>query len=466
MKAFLKPLLWGVFLGVAAVFSPGGVFVLLLAVGGSLALRRFGPPEDRAFLVRLFLVAFLLRVGLSLCLDVVSWKVEGRLPTRWGPPRVWDLGAIDQSRKFLRLGDSDYYSERGYALAHYAAGNRAFTVLQRITRYGDHAYLQVIGWFYYTFGFSPFSMKWLNGWFGALHVIALFFLAKRCFQSRIARWAGGLAAGFPTLLVWSSSNLKDPLLYLLITLLLLLFTTFRTAARLKHRIAFLAVFGAIFWVTRSFRREEWSLVLVACLVGIGILEWCIRKRQYALLLFSVIALMALHPAEKVQAALRMAVYRHMGYYHTDSMTYRYLPDRFYDPSIEDPKRDAKLPGAAIRGIPTALKHYFFEPFPSRTVSGSALFMIPQMLIWYFLLPFALIGAAAGIRWNTWNCAFLAALLLIWIPMGAMAIGNVGILTRMRDMTTPFILIFSAAGFWIFARGRQGFSGEVLHHVAG
>ncbi len=458
-----KPLLLGAFLGGAAAFSPGGVFVLFLAASVCAALRRFTAPGDRVFLVRLFLVAFFLRMGLSVCFDAISWKVEGRLPTRWGPPHVWDLGMSDQSRAFLRLGDSDYYSGRGYSLAHYASGNRAPTVLQRITRYGHHGYLFVVGWFYYTFGFSPFSVKWLNCWFGALQVIALFHLAKVCFQSSIARWAGGLAACFPTLLVWSASNLKDPLLFLLITLLLLLFAALRTAPGLKRRIAILGAFGAIFWVAQSLGREEWILALMVCLLGVGGLEWCIRKRWYAALLLAVIVLMVFNPTKRIQGAIGYAVYRHMGY-QTDSMTYRYLPDPFYN--LESETRRADLVGVVIRRTPTALAHYFFQPLPSRTVSGSPFFMIPQMVLWYFLLPFALIGVAAGIRRNTWNCAFLAAPLLLWVLMGALSIGNVGILVRMRDMTTPMVLLFSAAGFWIFARGKQGFSGEAPNRVAG
>lgn len=462
----IKPLLQGALLGVAAVFSPGGVFVLLLAAGTCALLCRFAAPEERVFLVRLFLIAFFLRVGLSVCFDAISWKLEGHPPTQWGPPHVWDLGMSDRSRNFLRLGDSDYYSERGYSLAHYAAGNRAFTVLQRITRYGDHGYLFVIGWFYYTFGFSPFSVKWLNCWFGALHVVALFFLAKSCFQSRIARWAGGLAACFPTLLVWSASNLKDSLLFLLITLLLLLFAAFRTTPRLKRWIFYGVAFGAIFRIAREFGREEWILTLMACLLALGGLEWCIRKRWTAALLLAAVALMVFNPAKKIQGAIGYAAYRHMGYYRTDSMTYRYLPDRFYDPLMESGAGGTHLLWAVIRGTPTAVGHFFFQPFPNRTVSGSAFFMIPQMLLWYFLLPFALIGVAAGMRWNTWNCAFLIALLLLWVPMGALSVGNVGILVRMRDMTTPLILLFAAAGFWVFTRGRQGFSGKASHRVAG
>lgn len=464
-----KLLMLGALLGIAAAFSPGGVFVLLLVVGVAAALNRFASREDRTFLVRLFLIAFCLRVGVSLCLDLASWRIQGRLPMQWGPPRGWDLGISDKTRDYLRLGDSDYYSERGYCLAHYAAGNREVTVLRRIQMYGYHSHLLIIGWFYYTFGFSPFSVKWLNGWFGALHALAIFFLGKACFQPRIARWAGGLVAFFPTLVLWSASNLKDPLFCLLITVLLLLFAAFRSRPRPKRWLPYLVAFLAIWWILRGLGREEWSLVLAACLLSVFCLEWCMRKRWYAALLLAIVALIPFNPRAKIESGIHYAIYRHMGY-QTDSMTYRYLPDRFYSPSTSPLASGSGImdthPLWVIARIPIALMHYFLQPLPARTVSGVPLLMLPQMILWYFLLPLALIGVAAGVRWNTWNCSFLAATLSAWALMGALSIGNVGILIRMRDMATPIVLIFAAAGFWVFVRGREGFSREASDHAPG
>ena len=470
MKLPWKLPVLGSLLGITAAFSPGGVFVLFVAAATCLALHRFAPPKDRTFLIHLFLIAFCLRVGLSICLDLGSWKAEGHLPAQWGPPKAWDLGISDKTRAYLRLGDSDYYSERGYCLAHFAGGNRAVTALRRIQMYGYHSYLLVIGWFYYTFGFSPFSVKWLNGWFGALHALAIFFLTKSCFQSRIARWAGGLVAVFPTLAVWSASNLKDPLFYLLITLLMLLFMALRARPRTWRAVVCVGISLLLFWVVKELGRTEFSLVLAGCLLAAFGLEWCVHRRWYAALLLAAVVGMSLNPWTKVKGAIDYAIYRHMGYNQTYSMTYRYLPDRFYGTpgssqvGVSNPMETAPL--EVLGRIPLAIEYYFLQPFPYRTVGGLPMLMIPQMVLWYFLLPFALVGIAAGVRWNTWNCGFLAAVLLVWVLMGALSIGNVGILIRMRDMTTPIVLIFAAAGFWVFGRGREGFSQEAPDSAPG
>ncbi len=250
-----KLLLMGSLLGAAAAFSPGGLFVFLLAAGTCLALHRFAPQEDRVFLITLFLMGFLVRVILSLGLDLGSWAVEGRLPMRMGPPEYWNVGVFDKTRDYLRMGDSDYYSQRGYCFAQYVQGIRKPVVLRRTQEYGWNLYALIIGWFYYLFGFSPISVKWLNGWFGALQSIVLFFLAKSSFQSTIARWTSVLVAFFPTLLLWSATNLKDPLLFLLTSLLFLLFRAAQVEGRLLRRLLYGVLFAGTLFVLNSLGRE-------------------------------------------------------------------------------------------------------------------------------------------------------------------------------------------------------------------
>lgn len=464
----MKRLALGSLLGIAAALSPGGVFVLLLVAVTCRVLHRFVAQENRVFLIRLFLIAFFLRMGLAVCLDMGSWIVEKAPPRQWGPPEYWNLGISDKTRDYLRLGDSDYYSQRGYCLAHYAGGNREPTVLRHIQMYGYHAYLLIIGWFYYTFGFSPFSVKWLNGWFGSLNVLALFFLARPCFQSSIARWASALAAFFPTLALWSATNLKDPLFVLLTTLLMLFFMAFRSRPGLKRGLIYGGVSLPVFWVLQSLGRAEIGLVLAACLLLVFCLEWCMQRRWYAALLLGVVVLMSMNPWAKLKGAIAYGVYRHMGYSQTDSMTYHYLSDRFYASSgLPEGGNPMEIdPSGVMARIPVALLHYFLQPFPYRTVSGASMLMIPQMMLWYFLLPFAGIGIGAGVRWNTWNCGFLAVTLSAWVLIGALSVGNVGILIRIRDMATPIVLIFAAAGFWVFTRGRENFAREAPDRASG
>lgn len=458
----------GSLLGITAALSPGGVFILFLVTATCVALRRWAAQQDRTFLIRIFLIGFILRAGLSLALDVGSCLAEGSPPRHWGPPEYWNLGVADRTRSYIRIGDSDDYSQRGYCLAQYVNGNREAIVLRRISVYGYHGYVLVIGWFYSLFGFSPISVKWLNGWLGGLHILAVFFLAKSCFQSTIARWASIGVALFPTLVLWSATNLKEPLFFLLTALLLLLFTALRANPRFKRWIVYGGGFLAVFWMLQELGRKEVALILVVCLLAALVLEICLRRRWVAVLAFLAVVLMLFNPWARVKQAIHLGAYRHVGYIQTESTTYRYLPDRFYQGPIPlqggVPSDSDAL--AMLSRVPTALMHYFLQPFLWWPWKWLALPIIPQMVLWYFLLPLALIGVVAGIRWNVWNCGFLVLTGSAWILVGALSNGNVGTLIRLRDMVTPIVLIFASAGFWIFVRGREGFSREATDRVLG
>ncbi len=445
----MKLWVFGSLLGIIAALSPGSVFVLLLVAGTCAALRRLAAQEDRAFLIRWFLIGFSVRAVLSLGLDLGSCIVEGYPPMKRAPVEYWNLGIIDKTRNYMRMGDSDYYSERGYCMAQYVNGVSEPAILRRIQDYGHHGYVFVIGWFYYLFGFSPVSVKWVNGWIGALLILPLFLLAKSCFQSTIARWTAGLVALFPTLIFWSTTNLKEPLFFLFLGFLFLLFQAIRVGHGFRRWVAYPLLLLLLFRALLAFGRQEFLVGLAAGLTLVCCLEWCLRKRWYVPLVLMAVGMVHFAPPV-ISSGLRLAVYRHIGYVGGTGMVYRYLPDRFYPYTTPAPTQ------VLVQRIPNAIMHYLLEPFPSRAGDWFVALLVPQMILWYFLLPLALIGAVAGLSWNTWNCAFLVAAFVVWTLMGALSNANIGTLIRLRDMVTPIVLLFAAAGLWVVARGKEDF----------
>jgi hypothetical protein len=227
---WISTLLVGVILGSASTFSPGLVAIGLLVLGVGWGLHRWSDPRERRFLIALFMMGFLLRAGLSLALDLGSWIVEGRRPVQYAPVEHWDLGIFEKTREYLAMGDSDFHSQRGYALAQYAQGVREPVVLYRIQQYGWSGYAYLIGLFYYLFGFSPVAVKMVNCLLGALLCPVIYHLAKGIFHSGVARWASVAVALYPSLILWSATNLKEASLTLLTALLLLLFVKIQQAA--------------------------------------------------------------------------------------------------------------------------------------------------------------------------------------------------------------------------------------------
>lgn len=451
----------GIALGTAAVFSPGALFILFLAAGSVFGLYRFSRREDRRFLVGLFLAGLLLRASLSVTLDLGSILVEGKAPGRVGPVREWSLGIRDATRRYLRMGDSDYYSHRAFAFAQYMEGNREQVTVFRLNQYGWNGYVDLMGMFYYLFGFSPIAVKGLNCFLGAWMGVLLFLGLRRRFHPQIARWSAVAVACFPSLVFWSISNLKDTPLIFLTLLAILLFVRLDEVQENRDRLRYAAYLAAVL-ALHGLVREGLFLVLAASLLGAWILAR-IRVNRLALggCVASAIGLGAWPAfremfAIRVRSVLAQLFHKHIGYAVSDGMAYPFLPPEFYIGKYNTDWVQAGGHGVAIAiGIVKALLHFFAEPVLTRFDRPIHLLGLPQLVVWYGVLFFALIGVAACLRRDARKGLFLLLPALLLSFVIALTCGNVGTLFRVRDLVTPFILSFACAGLWVSFYGSEG-----------
>lgn len=452
----------GALLGGVAAFSPGTVFILLLALLFALVLRAVTAPSDRRLVVGLFVAGFCLRAALSLGLDLGSRFAEGGWPSRNGPVQGWELNVRDRTRSFLKLGDSDFFSERAYAFSEYVRGRRETVLFLCVKKPRPHGYLYPMALFYSYFEFSPISVKFLNCLVGALMGPVLFFLGLACFNRAVAQWAAVISSFLPSLMLWSATNLKDPGFILLTALLFLLVVKIQEVRSPRDLGLYLLLFIPTFLLHTTLRSDAgFSWALVGCAVAAWVLGrippvWRLTGAAAAAL--SVIPFWP-----RLFERLVFAFYRHLGNVDTvstpDTLTYRYLPPAFYTGDLfsEAAKMRDNLP-LVIVTFGRAIGHYLVEPLPSRMGDFSSMMVYPQMVLWYALLPFAAWGIGMELRHNFRNSAFLAFCLIVWTVISALASGNIGLLFRIRDMVTPFILIFACAGLlrWL-QPGRSLFS---------
>ena len=455
MKKFPLNLLFpGFLIGAVSAFSPGFIFVFFLVLLTSFLFFRLSTIHERRFVCALFLTGFLARTILSLGLDLGSWIVEGKGPMKRGAVQEWNLGIVDRTREYVKMGDSDYYSQRGYAIAQYARGVREPVVLFRIQQYGGHGYAYVIGAFYYLFGFSPVSVKILNCFIGALLGPFLFLLLKECFNPSVAKWASVGTTFFPSLILWSAGNLKEPSLFLLTVLALLLFVKGQRARSVISLAGYGVMFVCAVVLHMSLRSTYFSLSLAGCLL-FSQAVLLLKKKKALLFLFLglLLAFCCLH-VRQLRSGLEFGFYRHIGYAGDPGVSYRYLPNEFYLPGYTESWMSSGKLGASLllNSMVRSTFHFLMEPVPVRIDNLFILLVYPQMVVWYFLLPFAVLGMGWSLRWNRDRTLFLTLTLVSWTLMGALTSGNVGTVFRIRDMVTPFFLAFACAGFWGLVRG--------------
>lgn len=443
--------------GALAIASPAILFIFLLAGLLALVLRAFSAPEDRRFVVGLFIAGLCVRMAVSLGLDLGSRLAEGEWPGKRGPVQGWEINVRDRTRSYLNLGDSDFYSNRAYALSEYVRGKRETVLFLSLKNPKPNGYLYAMGLFYHFFGFSPIPVKFLNCLIGALLAPLIFFIGRSCFNRAVGRWSAVLACFLPSLVLWSATNLKDPSFIALTALLFLLILRIQRADTPRAFLTCAALFLPVALLHMTLRSDtgfSWALIGCAFLsYGFARAGWKARLGALgALALLTVLFWPALFDK------LTFAFYRHSGNVDAVStpytQTYRYLPESFYTGDLfqEAAKMKTNLP-LLLTAIGKALSHYLLEPIPARTGDLPSLLIYPQMVLWYSLLPFMAVGAAWGMIRNLQGTAFLVATLLVWSLIGALAGGNIGLLFRIRDMTTPFFLILGCAGLWAWLGNR-------------
>jgi hypothetical protein len=74
------------------------------------------------------------------------------------------------------------------------------------------------------------------------------------------------------------------------------------------------------------------------------------------------------------------------------------------------------------------------------------------VVWYLCLGAAVWGIIVTVRRHRGDVALLLAVMALWVLIAAMTGGNIGTAFRMRDMVTPFLLLFACVGAWAGVRG--------------
>src|SRR6266568_9256795 len=110
-------------------------------------------------------------------------------------------------------GDADTYDLNGWFMQQGWHGNKYYTALmERFIGGGEGAWgmLYMVAGVYEIVGRNPLAVQFINAVIGAATSAVIFLCAFHIFgNNRVARLAGLLTAFFPSLVLWSSQELKD-----------------------------------------------------------------------------------------------------------------------------------------------------------------------------------------------------------------------------------------------------------------
>lgn len=398
--------------------SAAGYFILLpLLLAFSIPFLLFGWTDDaqRRNAVRLFMLALLLRLALaavttalinpnSLAPDQVRYHYAGTfLAQQWH-------GEIDAPPGwFLNPGN---------------------------------LYYMFVGSIYYVFGSNMLLPKLVNAVAGALAVVGLVRITGRIATRRAALLAGVFAALFPSLMLWSALAIRDALVVLG---LVFCFDAVLDWGERRRLGAWLMLAFGVFLVATL--RDYLANILLASLLLTAITGQgrTISPRRFlvsiSLLILLVIALRELGIVEPLVEQVSLEG--------LESARQKLA----IGGSAFGEGSSVESLGSALLHLPIGIAYFLLAPFPWKVESNLQFAALPEVFLWYGLVPFVIIGVKRAFEQHATRLASLFMFVTTVTLTYSLVEGNVGTAYRHRAQVLIFFLAFAGIGVDLFMDRR-------------
>lgn len=306
----------------------------------------------------------------------------------------------------------------------------------------QQGYRYLLGAFFYVTD-APARMPaaTLNCFFGALTVVITFRIAESLFSDWVAVRVGWTTCLFPSLVIWSSQTVKEPIVILLEVVALY------TCVQLKREgfsLRYISLCGLAILMLLPFRFYAAYLAAAAAMLGLLIPQ--IGKRNSSVLAGLGIALLVIPLAISSGILARSEAL-------LERFDLKYVQEYQRGVSIGQKSGvtlgyDLQTPSGLALGILVGSAHLLLAPFPWQ-LGGASLRMVlvlPELLVWWWLFFF---GVLPGV-WLAVRRRFgeLQALLIFSGGLGllySLLFGNIGLAVRQRAQLLPLLLIFAMVG---------------------
>jgi hypothetical protein len=306
---------------------------------------------------------------------------------------------------------------------------------------GPKAYYYIVGFLYWALGESSLLPKLLNALVGALSVPLAYEVALRISERpEVAHRAALWAATFPSLVLWSSLNIRDAWIVLLIVFIC------RQALRLQERFSATVVLtlGAAVLLISQFRDYILFAVTLPILIAFLIKDRAHVVRNAVLGMLVAGVVIYADRAAGQERRLRFVDLEAL----QEMRHYTSIGGSRYQETV-----DISTPGRALAFLPKGLAFFLFAPYPWTIRNLRQAVTLPEMLFFYFLVPSILSGARELLRSRAPG-ALMLLLITLSLTLGyALGEANAGAAYRHRAQVLVFLLIFAAAGFEARRRAR-------------
>ncbi len=428
MDRFLAIAGFLLFLFISVAAFPDGVVAMLvatlLAAIALFVIRRYESP-DALFLQRIFIIGLLLRLAFGAYIH------------------IYDL------RGFFG-NDALLYDTLGYRLyliwfenvpvAGNAFSERAVTL--SLPGWGMN---YLVGFIYTFIGRNILAAQYFCAVVGAATAPLVYFCSHKIFRNRqVGKTCAVMVAVFPAFVIWSSQLLKDGLIIFLLVLAITM------VLRLQEKFDYAAIGLLIFSLGGILSLRFYIFYMVAIAVVGSFVIGSTASSQSIIKRLAAVLLVALGLA--YVGALRNAG-ENLDQYADLQKVQTSRSDLATSESGFGADQNVGTTGGAITALPVGFVYLMFAPFPWQVSNFRQAIALPEVMLWWSMMPFLVVGMIYTIRYRFRNA--IAILLFSFILTIAYSIfqGNVGTAYRQRTQIQVFLYMFIAAG-WSIRKERK------------
>lgn len=367
----------------------------------------------------------------------------------------WAVGIVILLSGYLEFfgGDQLTYDTWGWGLAQAWAGTLQNTkwVYDRMRGYsGTNGMYYWVAVLYSIFGHSQIIAMICQSAIVSFTPILTYKISFLLYGSRkAARYASLLVAFLPSMVIWSSLLLKDPVI------IFLLCTTVYCALKTQRELQYVYIIPATLAMLPilSIRAYVFYFILFSLAASYFMSRFGskLSLRAYLARLCGIAvigcALFAIGFDEIVAAQLKTNVLEKIQSSRTDLARSGYsgFGTSAKVSTIQD----------ALAFMPTGITYLVLAPFPWQGGGLRQMLALPEQVVWYALFPFFIIGMIYTARRHLRDALIIFLFVVQLTCFYGIFVGNVGTAHRQRTQVFVFYLIFTAAGIVYSKAKRQG-----------
>lgn len=375
--------------------------------------------DERNFLIQVFLGGLLLRAILA----VVIYSFE--LQMSFGP----DAFAYDETGK--NLSACWMMREACRAVPDNNWGMNYF-----------------VGGVYWLIGANPLAIQLMSAVCGAVTPLLIYFCAQTIFANkRVSQYSALLVAFLPAMIIWSSQMLKDGFIILLLVVII------TASVRLQKRFNYLDICILLFGMLgiSALRFYIFYMVGTAAIGGLLLgaklsLNSLIRRLAiFAVLGFGLMFFGMYQVSQKELETMSLQ---------QAQVSRRGAADKSVAGSAIESEADVSTVSGAALALPEGIVTILMAPFPWQMRKATQIMLLPEMIVWWMMLPLMFIGIKYTIKHRLRESIGILFFSLILLFAYSIYQGNLGTMYRQRAQIQVFLLVFAAVGYVVWQEQKE------------